>query len=830
MLIGASDSLSRGTDRGTLTDMHSIITSNREEVSKRLDKLHNDLVKTLSEMRDSSEEKKQHLLKIMADSVSSATSHCMLRNRVEDVLQSLKFDNISDRESAVPKAHEQTFQWALAGTKSTLPDWLRSGSGTYWIKGKAGSGKSTLMKFLQRDDRTTSMLKEWADGHPLSFVSHYFWAPGTELQRNMIGLFRTLLFQILVKDPELLDQVCPTRMREEGYAHLKAWTLEELEASFGTLSAMDSLPSKLCFFIDGLDEFEGDSQTLVDVIKSISLSKSRHIKFCVASRPGNRFQEAFGNSSWRLSIHELTQDDIKHYTLNNLSQNERYRSLQLENPYQADHLVQEISDAADGVFLWVYLVVRDLLNGLSNHDDLSTLRRRLKNFPRELGPYFQRMIESIEEVYQREVFSLFKILAYIRLPLNTLLTWRHRKVCESDASEWTGSLFTGGHNEGTNSDTTLQNHLENSMSGAAPYKATIEKHLLIARCKDLIHVSDISTQSDGQDICTVGFLHRTVAEFIGAAMNRIATENHMSLERMSVPARTLAQVYLEQLVLALDGPIQAWDSTSTEYLNWVLYLALQAKQHSTTAYLEIIFSSFLVLSVDNSLEFLLDNKFSTELLGTVMAADVFFSEDCTLNGSMTPMNASALFWLLHCRGCRMEYGTNRSLDYLCRDICFRTHKAPVLGDDGVVKFQQQSEINLRIVESIVNVLRFNGSRRLWSTWALALKALNETPVADIPSNIYDVCLIFIRHGCPRNVRIQGLTVDGLAYGNVEADAMDILKRLPPISNLPQQVLSQLAQEFVDAEPFSSRSKEAKIPEISSPVKSSLWSWITGNLS
>lgn len=30
----------------------------------------------------------------------------------------------------------------------SIAEWLESGSGVYWISGKAGSGKSTLMKHL----------------------------------------------------------------------------------------------------------------------------------------------------------------------------------------------------------------------------------------------------------------------------------------------------------------------------------------------------------------------------------------------------------------------------------------------------------------------------------------------------------------------------------------------------------------------------------------------------------------------------------------------------------------------------------------------------------
>jgi hypothetical protein len=67
-------------------------------------------------------------------------------------LERLYFPEISDRENRIVAAHENTFQWifkdpGLGGTPwPSFVDWLENGSGFYWITGKAGSGKSTLMK------------------------------------------------------------------------------------------------------------------------------------------------------------------------------------------------------------------------------------------------------------------------------------------------------------------------------------------------------------------------------------------------------------------------------------------------------------------------------------------------------------------------------------------------------------------------------------------------------------------------------------------------------------------------------------------------------------
>ena len=62
-------------------------------------------------------------------------------------------------------------------------EWLRNGSGVYWIQGKMGCGKSTLMKYVTGHSLTQEYLLEWASGQTLHCPSYYFNKTGTsELQ------------------------------------------------------------------------------------------------------------------------------------------------------------------------------------------------------------------------------------------------------------------------------------------------------------------------------------------------------------------------------------------------------------------------------------------------------------------------------------------------------------------------------------------------------------------------------------------------------------------------------------------------------------------------
>lgn len=60
----------------------------------------------------------------------------------DKIVASLNYDSRPVRHGSVPQAHKNTFQWAF---DSHLSHWLRSGSGIFWISGKPGSGKVSLV-------------------------------------------------------------------------------------------------------------------------------------------------------------------------------------------------------------------------------------------------------------------------------------------------------------------------------------------------------------------------------------------------------------------------------------------------------------------------------------------------------------------------------------------------------------------------------------------------------------------------------------------------------------------------------------------------------------
>ncbi|KAI4596414.1 hypothetical protein KJ359_005544 [Pestalotiopsis sp. 9143b] len=134
------------------------------------------------------------------------------------ILRRLWFRVMDERRHAVKLHHYRTLKWTLQGDNRTLewdnlPEWLESGSGIYWLSGKAGSGKSTLMKILLSEHETREYLFTWA-GDSLVMESFFFWHLGHEQQKSIEGLRQALLYKILEADPQLTQSLLPSMWQE----------------------------------------------------------------------------------------------------------------------------------------------------------------------------------------------------------------------------------------------------------------------------------------------------------------------------------------------------------------------------------------------------------------------------------------------------------------------------------------------------------------------------------------------------------------------------------------------------------------------------------------
>ncbi|KAK8070775.1 hypothetical protein PG997_010978 [Apiospora hydei] len=269
----------------------------------------------------------------------------------QNQLESLLFQDIKQRYSDINPAHKVTFKWAFDHTSTQFPQWLESGDGYFWIHGLAGSGKSTLMKYL----------KETASNG-----------------------------ELLLLGPRDVDA--------------KVATGSPTKPPF---PAGDH--TRFCFFIDGLDEYEGNETDIISTIAE--LLASPNIKICLSSRPWNRFREAYANCPG-LTLDSLTNKDISDYIRYELLSNRSFQRSVDEDP-RCHWIITQISSQARGVFLWVFLVVRSLLRDIQSQEPFEHLQRRVTELPPSLDEYFRRIFDRIDAIYRQQTARLFLVALYL---------------------------------------------------------------------------------------------------------------------------------------------------------------------------------------------------------------------------------------------------------------------------------------------------------------------------------------------------------------------------------------------------------------------------------
>jgi hypothetical protein len=338
------------------------------------------------------------------------------------LLDSTCFDQMKFRHAKIPDVHPQTFDWVFA---AKFKSWAESPDPIFWISGKPGSGKSTLMKHIVDNDRTPTMLAEWSGMHNLAIASYFFWVNGTAIQRSQEGLLRALLYDVLCQSPSMIKHAFPeawmaVRDRLTSSIEWRAppWTREDLLNAFNRLSTLDNMDTKLCIFIDGLDEYDGDHEDLIQTVQHL---KKLGVKLCIASRPWNVFEDAFGSDiEKKIYMQELNMPDMKRFVKDRLRSHPNFRRL---TDHQASEITTEIVDKSQGVFLWVYLVVRSLLEGLRNQDSLKLLRKRLRAFPSDLDEFFRHMFQSLDPIYRTHLSHMFQIALTAARPLSPIAYW-----------------------------------------------------------------------------------------------------------------------------------------------------------------------------------------------------------------------------------------------------------------------------------------------------------------------------------------------------------------------------------------------------------------------
>ncbi|KAL2279626.1 hypothetical protein FJTKL_13313 [Diaporthe vaccinii] len=375
----------------------------------------------------------------MGDGITSSTGEHKADNTSFDEMQKhimglLHFPEIQFRFESVKHSHRRTLDWVFGEeteradegptfTWSNFATWLQSDSRCYWLRGKAGSGKSTLMKYLYQDERTRLHLLKWSEGRRLITPGFFFWYLGTTLQKSQAGLFRALLYNIFQQWPPLILEIMPELCEPYaggGVSSQEEPAMETLWNWFRRLQEVTSQVS-ICIFIDGLDEYVGDHSAMAELFLDMA-NACPFIKFVVSSRPINSCVDAFQNSP-SLRLENLNRTDIRTYVEDKLGP-----KLDIWGRGKCPELREEIVVKSMGVFLWVHLVVHSLLQGLRDGDTTSELATRLRDLPSDLEQLYVHMLDRIPTAYQPQASQIFQLVLTRDQVLDRLLGERRQRL------------------------------------------------------------------------------------------------------------------------------------------------------------------------------------------------------------------------------------------------------------------------------------------------------------------------------------------------------------------------------------------------------------------
>lgn len=114
-----------------------------------------------------------------------------------------------------------------------------------------------------------------------------------------------------------------------------------------------------------------------------------------------------------LRLQDLTIDSIRAYAYDQLLDPIQRRFTKDKNSLdKAEDLLNRIVHLADGVFLWVVIVIRDFRDGLQDFADLDELVRAIEELPPGIDSLYIRMLDRIKPANRRDAARFLQIILY----------------------------------------------------------------------------------------------------------------------------------------------------------------------------------------------------------------------------------------------------------------------------------------------------------------------------------------------------------------------------------------------------------------------------------
>ncbi|KAK6502573.1 hypothetical protein TWF506_003152 [Arthrobotrys conoides] len=317
-------------------------------------------------------------------------------------LRSLSFQNIDARFCNIALAHRNTCNWLFQTpqfqrweARSKLD--VERFNGVMWIKGKPGTGKSTLMKHALEYCRTASEFAEH------SIIAYFFNARGTDLEKTCLGMLRSLVCQLIEQDAKVCHKFIPKYIRKEEM-HGATWQWHADELKLFMLQTMRSQPKPIILFADALDECEESEVrevvSFLEKLSSLAISSGTSLSVLLSSR----------------HYPTITMQKMLELVVESQAEHDRDISIYVRDKLMvkrdANRIEQELIRKAGGIFMWVVLVT-EMLNQAFDEGRITAVWKRLRDVPTDLDEVFRILLEK-DNRYKNETLLMLQWVLFAR--------------------------------------------------------------------------------------------------------------------------------------------------------------------------------------------------------------------------------------------------------------------------------------------------------------------------------------------------------------------------------------------------------------------------------
>ncbi|KAH9226832.1 hypothetical protein K456DRAFT_1730790 [Colletotrichum gloeosporioides 23] len=224
----------------------------------------------------------------------------------------------------------------------------------------------------------------------------------------------------------LSSTIEPLVVREGTISNL--WCEDSLKDVLMNCKNQTEVSFSICFFVDAFDEIESDAASRDGMIRfmkdlvSDSVQGHGRFKMCIASRPENEIAIHFRHFRG-FCLQDWTADDIRKFVHARLDAHPNARATHRSSSYDEtlQRICGDIIGAAQGVFLWVRVVVDHVLSSQTGGESLSEIRQRILDLRNEnLSQYFVRILEKTPKETRELTNALFQMLLTSQEPPSIL--------------------------------------------------------------------------------------------------------------------------------------------------------------------------------------------------------------------------------------------------------------------------------------------------------------------------------------------------------------------------------------------------------------------------